>query len=135
MIVTPALLRKHGACHEQYTKFRTLFPKGVIVTKELCIAHASDFDFTWAAQHLFPPAASAEYERVHAPAYAEYKRVRAAASAEFERVRAAARAEYERVHAAASAEYDLVCAAALAEYDRVRAAAFGEIAETLEIGG
>ena len=52
MIITAKQLRKHGACSAQYELFVRLFGDEVIVTKELCIKHAQDFDWFWAATVL-----------------------------------------------------------------------------------
>ena len=110
MILTIAKLRKLGACTAALDNLQRIFGPGPItVTEALCVTHATDgVNWDWAAYHLLPPAAQAEYDRVRAAARAKYDRVRAPASA-----------EYERVSAAAWAEYDLACAAT-----------FGRLAET-----
>ena len=122
MILTIAKLRKLGACTEARDNLQRIFGPGPItVTEALCVTHATDgVNWDWAAYHLLPPAAQAEYDRVSTPAWVEY-----------ERVRAPARAEYERVNAAAQAEYKRVNAAARAECDRVSAATFGRLAEAV----
>ena len=107
MILTIAKLRNLGACTEARDNLQRIFGPGPItVTEALCVTHATDgVNWDWAAYHLLPPAAQAEYDRVRAAARAEYDRVRAAARAKYDRVRAPASAEYERVSAAARAEY------------------------------
>ena len=100
-IITLRQLDAKGACQDQRDKFKEIFGSQVEVTLDLCIKHAQDFDFNWAANYLLSSTAWAEYERVRASARAEYARVTAPARAEYERVRAPARAEYERVRASA----------------------------------
>jgi len=75
--ITARLLRSKGACDKQVQKFHALWPRGVRPTLELAAEHASTFDWSWAAQHLLSALASAEYNRVKAPAWAEYQRVKA----------------------------------------------------------
>ena len=123
-IITLRQLDAKGACQDQRDKFKEIFGSQVEVTLDLCIKHAQDFDFNWAANHLLSSTASLEYERVRAPARAEYERVTAPAWAEYARVRASPWAEYARVRASAWAEYERVRAPARAEYARVRASAF-----------
>ena len=79
MKITLEQLRAEKACPDQLAKFQELFGNSVEVTQELCIRHASDFDFGWAARHLLRASAWAECERVRAPAYAEYERATAGA--------------------------------------------------------
>ena len=111
-IITLRQIDAKGACQDQRDKFKEIFGSQVEVTLDLCIKHAQDFDFNWAANHLLSSTARAEYARVRAPAWAEYERVTASAEAEYERVTAPARAEYARVRAPARAEYERVKASA-----------------------
>jgi hypothetical protein len=78
--ITARMLKAKGACASQVEKFKELFPFGSAeVTIDLCVKHAADFDWIWAAENLLNSAAKAEYERVRAEAWAEYQRVRAGA--------------------------------------------------------
>ena len=52
MFVKPKHLRKRDACKGSYKKFRRLFPKGVKITKKICVKHCEDFDWGWAADNL-----------------------------------------------------------------------------------
>ena len=79
MKITLVQLRKKRACASQLAKFESLFGDSVVVTRELCIRHAADFDFDWAAEHLLSAPAWAEYRRARAPALVEYRRARAPA--------------------------------------------------------
>ena len=69
MKITLVQLRKKRACASQLAKFESLFGDSVVVTRELCIRHAADFDFDWAAEHLLSAPAWAEYRRARAPAF------------------------------------------------------------------
>lgn len=42
-------LKRLGACKEKAALFKKLFGNKVEVTEEMCIKHARDFDFAWAA--------------------------------------------------------------------------------------
>ena len=77
MKITARILKLKGACIGQVALFKSLWPDGVQITEALCIAHASEFDWGWAANNLLSAPAWAEYERVRAPALAEYERVTA----------------------------------------------------------
>ena len=111
--VTLEQLRSLGACSSQLKKFEEYFGSKFEVTEVLCVAHAHDFDWNWAAYNLLTASALTAYERVRAPARTEYQRVEALAWA-----------EYYRVKAPVLDEYDRVTAPALAEYERVRASAW-----------
>ena len=54
MKITARLLKFKGACKEQVEKFKELFPDGVEVTESLCVIHAQDFNWDWAAYNLLP---------------------------------------------------------------------------------
>ena len=77
--ITVELLTRKGACQDQVDKFRALYPEGVEPTRELCIAHASDFDWDWAAEHLLSAPAWKAYQEVAAPARKAYEEALAAA--------------------------------------------------------
>ena len=81
--ITLATLRKAGACADQVRLFAETFPDGTPADYEAALAtalaHASAFDWDWAAEHLLSAPAQAEYERVTAGALAEYERVTAGA--------------------------------------------------------
>jgi hypothetical protein len=126
-LLTLARLREANACTDQCELFERMFGDSVVVTPELCGSVAADFLWDWAAEHLLPASAYAEYKRVRDPAYAEYKRVRDPALAKYMRVRDSAYAEYMRVVAPAYAEYERVRDSAYAEYERVTAETFGRL--------
>ena len=114
--ITLRTLKAKGACRDQCKRFAALFPEGVEVTEALCIEHAAEFNWDWAAQSLLT-----------APALAEYKRTTATALAEYDRVTASAWAEYQRTTAPALAEYQRTTAPAWVKYDRVTAATFAKL--------
>ena len=116
MKITVERLRKLRACEYQVAKFAELFPDGVVVTKELCVKHAQDFDWHWAAVRLLSfhalaaydkaiTPARADYEKVIAPAWVDYKKAVAPAWARYEKAAAPARADYEKVIEPAREEY------------------------------
>lgn len=88
--ITYKQLKAAGACKSQLRLFRKLFGAKTEVTEELCVKHAHEFDFTWAAVKLLTATALEEYDRVTAPAWEEHERVTAPAWEEYERVRATA---------------------------------------------
>ena len=87
------------ACTSQVDLFRSLFGAETEVTLEICLAHASEFEWSWAATCLLTAEARPEYERAIAAAWAERDRAIAAARAEYKRAIAAARAERDRAMA------------------------------------
>src|SRR5579863_7794143 len=72
MKITVELLRKKGACKEQMSLFKELFPNGVIVTKAECLAVADKFNWYWAAHNLLNPNARKAYDEACAHARKAY---------------------------------------------------------------
>ncbi len=52
MIITLKELKRLYACSGEVARFEKLFGKRVRVTKKLCLEHAQDVDWDWAAWHL-----------------------------------------------------------------------------------
>ena len=105
--ITLRTLEAKGACRDQCKRFAALFPEGVEVTEALCIEHAAEFNWDWAAQNLLTDSAWAEYHRTTASAWAKHDRARASAWAEhqcYERTTAPAWVKYDRVTAATFAK-------------------------------
>ena len=71
MRITLSQLKSLNACKSQVDKFSELFGESVDVTPELCVSHAQDFDWGWAAKNLLTDSAWAEYKRVTARAFGE----------------------------------------------------------------
>ena len=57
MKITKALLIRKHACRGQVDLFAELFPEGVVITESICLAHATEFDWDWAARKLLRPPA------------------------------------------------------------------------------
>ena len=79
MKVTATQLRKLRACQEQVDLFVATFGESVEITEALCLEHAGNFDWDWAAYNLLPAPAWADYERAMASAEADYERAMASA--------------------------------------------------------
>ena len=90
MKITARLLKTKGACKGQVAKFTELFPKGVEVTEALCVIHAQDFDWNWAARNLLPLELQKVYDETEAAAWKVYYEARAAAWKVYEETEAAA---------------------------------------------
>ena len=82
--ISAAQLRALGACLDQVERFHEIFGAGeVVVTRELCIHHAQEFDWTWAAMYLLTERGRADYEAKHAPLWADYEARRAPLDADY----------------------------------------------------
>jgi len=65
MRITLSQLREADACEDQYNLFQEKFGEYVDVTTHLCMIHAQDFDWQFAADHfLTGPAIRAYNERI-----------------------------------------------------------------------
>ena len=84
MKITAALLQEKDACEIQVRRFEDLFPNGAEITSELCVKHARDFDWSWAAKNLLSPDKYADYKDKRAPLLADYGAKRAALYADYE---------------------------------------------------
>ena len=63
MFISHAMLRDHGACFEQRTWFRQIFPGGIEVARHLCIQYAEVFDFAWAGHNLLHGSKLVEFSK------------------------------------------------------------------------
>ena len=137
--VTAELLRAKYACGSQVVLFESLFPEGVEITQELCVKHARDFDWSWAAKNLLPEkqredyaegrgllmkdyAAKrapllVDYEAKHAPLLAGYMAKCAPLWADYAAKDASLWADYEAKRAPLRADYEAKRAPLLADYD------------------
>ena len=68
MKITKALLICKHACRGQVDLFAELFPEGVVITESICLAHATEFDWDWAAKKLLRPPARKACDEAMAPA-------------------------------------------------------------------
>jgi cyclopropane fatty-acyl-phospholipid synthase-like methyltransferase len=89
-LITVETLRRLHACTDQVKKFAELFPNGVEPTLELCVKHAADFDWSWAACNLLTASARAQYDAACASAWAQYDAACASAWAQYSPACAAA---------------------------------------------
>ena len=94
MKITKALLESKGACNTQVKLFAKLFPRGVTLTKAICMKHAQEFQWNWAAENLLSNTARAEYVKVTDKARKEYWKIEGLARAEYVKVEGPARAKY-----------------------------------------
>jgi hypothetical protein len=132
MQVSVRLLRCKRACTEQVEKFKELFGAQTIdVTVELCVKHAQDFDWDWAADNLLPETLRAEYYAKAAPLEAKYEAKRAPLWAEYDAKIAPLEAEYNAKVAPLEAEYNAKDVPLEAEYESKIAWLFGELAERI----
>ena len=144
--ITLTLLREKSVCAEALERFKTLFGDSVTPTRELCIAHAGDFDLLWAARHLLSPSARRAYdvalaparEAYHtalasageayrtalAPAWEAYRAALAPAGEAYRAGRAPAWEAYCAATASAWEAYDDATASAWEAYDAATASAF-----------
>ena len=124
MRITKALLESKGACADQVELFAKLFPRGVTLTEAVCVKHAHEFEWHWAAKHLLSYTAWEEYWKIDSLARAEYKKATDLALVEYAKVKGLARAEYVKVEGLARAEYVKVKGLAWAEYKKQCSIAF-----------
>ena len=116
MRVTAELLRAKDACEDQVNMFESLFPEGVEITQELCVKHAGDFDWNWAAKNFLPRRMWPGHAAKHVALWADYMEARAPLWADY---------AAERTSLAAFAA-DL--ATLLADYKAKSASLFGSLA-------
>ena len=70
MKITKALLIHKHACGGQADLFAELFPEGAVITESSCLAHATEFDWDWAAKKLLRPPARKACDEAYALAFA-----------------------------------------------------------------
>ena len=107
-----------GACKPQRDLFSELFGEEVELTLELCIEHAAEFDWYWAAQNLLSPKATAEYDNAIAPASEAFNKAFDSASAEYKKAYDSACADYKKAIDSASAAYKKAIDSASAAYKK-----------------
>ena len=120
-ILTLRQLIDEGACVDQRALFKATFGESVDVTEDLCVQHAQDFDWIWAAYHLLSADQQVVYNSALSQAQAAYG---AALSQERAAYRAAvnqARAAYDAAVNQAGAAYDAAVDQAQAVYSAAQA--------------
>lgn len=71
MTISAKLLKDKHACPEQVRLFRKFFgDRSVTVSEALCLKHAKDFYWDWAAKNLLPAPAWEAYQQAKARAFA-----------------------------------------------------------------
>lgn len=115
MRITKRLLQSKGACVEQVELFAKLFPKGVMVTKALCVKHAQDFSWSWAATNLFTEQQRVEYFKIESSAMKKYEKIADLAWAQYKKIEDSAWADYEKIKDLVLSEYKTKCALAFYE--------------------
>lgn len=63
VLVTSNTLEELGSCGTYVDRFRSNWPEGTVITKELCVEHASSFEWHWAAANLLAPGHLSDWER------------------------------------------------------------------------
>jgi len=125
--LTAEILVSKGACADQVSKFRRLWPRGVIPSRAaIQRAKKAGLDLDWYAKHFLSASALATYEAATAPARATYEAATANAWATYDAATAPARATYEAATAPARATYDAARATALATYRASKANALAD---------
>ena len=73
--INAQMLRDLNACGGQVELFVKLFKEDdVVLTEELCVQHAQDFDFNLAASNLLEASQKAAYEKAIAPHWKAYEK-------------------------------------------------------------
>lgn len=85
MKITAEQLKKARACKAQLDLFISLGLDGVEITEELCVKHAQDFNWNWAAMRLLKRRAKRAYNEAEIPAWVTLGEARVKASAAFDR--------------------------------------------------
>jgi hypothetical protein len=123
--ITLKSLQRLHACKPQVALFQELFGESVEVTEELCVKHARDFDWCWAAEHLLTKTQQGVYDEATAPAWKVYGEATAPAWKVYNDTWAALKV-YDDTRTAAWKVCDEATAADSKVYDEATAAAFAK---------
>ena len=77
MRITLKQLRAAGACADQRELFKEKFGDYVDVTAALCLEHAEDFDWDWAADNLLPRPARRAFNKAEDAAWRVFEEAQA----------------------------------------------------------
>ena len=124
MRITSDLLRANEACKDQVELFESLFPEGTEITEDLCVKHASQFDWGWTSRNLLNKKQRESYDLATASARKAYRRAVALAGEAYDLAVATAREAYRRATAPAGKAFDLAIVLAEEAYDLATASAF-----------
>ena len=124
--ITLKQLRDADACPGQLKLFEARYGARVRVTRETCIAAATDFDLNWAVDHLLSPGAQRAYYEATATARRAYGEAIAPAARAYGEAIATAGRAYDEATATAERAYDEAIAPAQRAYDEAQAVAFAD---------
>jgi len=114
--LTAKMLVSKGACADQVSKFRRLWPRGVVPSRAaIQRAEKAGLCLDWYAKHFLSASALATYDAARATAWVTYDAARASAWATYEAARAPALATFDAARAPAWATHRASKANALAD--------------------
>ena len=122
-------LKLLGACTQQVELFHQLFGDRCTVSVDLCVAHAAQFDWSWAAQKLLSATACRAYPEAYATACRVCDEALATAGKAYGEAIALARKARDEAIAPARKAYDEAIATAYKAYDEAYATAGKAYAE------
>ena len=117
-------LKLLGACTQQVYLFRQMFGDRCTVSVDLCVAHAAQFDWYWAAQELLSAPARRAYDEAVAPARRAYDEAVAPARRARDEAYAPACKAYDEAYATACKACGEAIATARRARDEAKARAF-----------
>ncbi len=130
MKITLTMLRRAGACKPQVKRFAELFGEEADVTEELCVQHAQEFEWDWAASNLLDDDQQKIYREARASAEKIYREACAPAKKIYDETIASAGKIYREARASAEKIYREACAPAKKIYDKTRSSALKIYNET-----
>src|SRR3990167_7924408 len=86
MKITAKYLEAVDDCKDQVALFRRHFGEEVEVSEKLCLAHAHEFDWNWAARRLLDVPTWQAYERATAGGWTAYEEAMVPARRAYEEV-------------------------------------------------
>ena len=117
-------LKLLGACTRQVELFHQLFGDRCTVSVDLCVAHAAQFDWSWAAQKLLSAPAYRAYDEAYATARKAYDEAIAPACKACDEAYATACKAYDEAYATACKACGEAIAMARRARDEAKARAF-----------
>ena len=130
--ITLETLCQHGACEYACQTFKGLFGTETIVTEELCVKHAQDFDWVWAGR-LLSENKRKTYNETTEPALVAYKNADETAWAAYKKVTEPVLVAFEKTNRTEPAQvaYRQATNAAWVAYQQANNAAWVAYFETL----
>ncbi len=124
-ILTLETLKLMNACYGQALLFQELFGDSVEITPELCIKHANDFDYNWAARNLL---SKTGYDKYLIEKNAAWDKYRSEKNAAWDKFRATGHATSNKYLTEENVALDKYRAERHAAYDKYCAAFFSSLA-------